>query len=362
MRYGRIQTVMAAGGVALGALACGPKAAVPSVSEAWESPAPVSAAATNENRADNSGSAPGARRSPAASERGRAAAVVNDRAISMEWLTRELLASHGIDLLAQRISLEVVRQEAQRTGANATPTEIDAEYDKTLRIGASGAGDVSSLTPERRRQLIEQWRTSRGVSASELHMAMERQALLRKIIETRLTPNEEKLREEFARIYGTKAECRHIVVASLRDAERLRPSIDAGEDFAILARRFSLNEVTGPNGGLLPPFTARDETVPGVLREAAFQMSPGQVSNPIKVDGQIHLLKLERRLEPEVVKYDSVRGAVERAWRERTTPVEMEKLFTDLQRRAALRIEDSTLRQQYRQRLREGRLMGPELQ
>src|SRR5207247_5016157 len=137
-------------------------------------------------------------------------------------------------------------------------------------------------------------------------------------------------------IDGTKVECRHIGVATLRDAEKLRPHIDAGEDFATLARRSSLNDVTAPNGGLLPQFSKNDETIPAVLREAAFRMEPGQVSNPIQINGQLHLLKLERQVPPTIIKFESVRASVEQSLRERLTPLEMENLLTALQQQTVL--------------------------
>lgn len=335
-----------------------PDRANPSVADAWQQPQTPASPPRKNDLAPSPGF-DAASHAPADSA--VAVATVNGRPIARDWLARALIASHGLDLLLQRMSLEVVRDEAARAKVSVTPADIDAEYDLTLKLGESGVPDRKDLTPERRKQLIEQWRTTRGVSAEELRLAMERQALLRRIATQRLTVNEPMLRDEFARIYGTKVECRHIVVASLRDAEKLRPFIDAGEDFAVLARRHSINDMSGAREGLLPPFTARDETVPGVLREAAFRMAPGQVSNPIKVDGQYHLLKLERRIPPDVVKFEAVRSAVERALRERRTPVEMEKLFTALQQQAALRIDDAELRRQYLDRLRDGRIAGPPL-
>ncbi|MCK6482880.1 MAG: peptidylprolyl isomerase [Phycisphaerae bacterium] len=299
---------------------------------------------------------PRAAESPAAD--GPAIAEVNGRPISREWLSAALIQTHGLTLLLQRIALEEVRQEAARAGVSATAAEIDDEYDLTLKL-AEPRGEP--LTPQRRKQLIEQWRLSRGVSDDELHIAMERQALLRRLAEQRLTINEQQLRDEFSRLYGAKVECRHIVLAGLRDVDRIRAMIEAGEEFETLARRHSLNDITATNDGLLPPFSQRDETVPGVLREAAFRMSPGQVSNAIQVDGQYHLLKLEKRLPPETIRFEDVRGAVERSLRERLLPIEMDKLFAELQRKANLKILDPVLSRQYEEGRREGRITGPAL-
>src|SRR5205814_8464728 len=129
---------------------------------------------------------------------------------------------HGLNLLVQKVALDVGQQEADKSKITVTSPEIDAEYDLTLQLSSSTEEHRKALTPQRRAQLIEQWRLSRGVSAEELRLAMHRQALLRKLAAARLAINEPMLRDEFARIYGTKVECRHIVLAALRDADKLR--------------------------------------------------------------------------------------------------------------------------------------------
>lgn len=355
--------------IALLFAACKSNPPSPTIGEAWQHDAPRPGSPSTESPAPNhvrtasrndlEQPSTGDSITPPASA--GAVASVNGQTITRDWLSRELIASHGLSLLTQKVALEVVRQEAQKGKLVLSPAEIDAEYDLTLRFASMTEAERKALTPQRRAQLIEQWRQSRGVSVEELRLAMERQALLRKLAAERLTVNESMLRDEFARIYGTKVECRHIVVASLRDADKLRTRLDAGDDFATLARRSSINNISAPDGGSLPPFSQNDETIPALLREAAFRMEPGQVSNPIQINGQIHLLKLERRIAPTIITFESVRAAVESALRDRLTPVRMETLLSSLQEQAVLKIDDPVLRQQYHDAVKSGRLTGPAL-
>ena len=330
-------------GAALFALACActPKTPPTTVTEAWERPA---TRPTNDEP-----------EAPQAAP--RVVAVVNGHPVSREWLANELIAAHGINLLLQRIWLELVKEEAAKAGITANLREIDTEYDLTLGIGAGEAGGA-----EKRQAFIDQWRRSRGVSEQELRLAMERQALLRKLAARRLSVSEQMLREEFARLYGTKVECRQIVLPSPRDADRLRPAIEAGEDFATLARRYSADTTTAPQGGLMPPFARNDEAVPELVREAAFRMSPGEVSNPISARGKYVILKLERRLTAELIKFESVRASVEESLRKRLLPVEMEKLFGSLQRGSTVKINDAVLRRLYQAEIEAGRVTGPGLE
>ncbi len=333
--------------------ACQPESELPTISGRLERAARRPTPPADDNAQPETGAAPAAAERPAA--------VVNGRVIARQWLAGSLIETHGLNLLMLRISLEVVQQQAVQADLSITGDDVQAEYDHLLSTVNERLGGGKSLTDERREQLIERWRATRGVSEGELALAMRRQAYLRKLAETRFVVNEKMIRAEFERIYGTKVECRHIELASLRDVDKVRPFVAAGEDFAMLARRHSINDLTAPKGGVLPPFSRGDETIPGVLREAAFRMEPGQVSNPIKVDGSYHLLKVERRIAPEIIQFEDVRASVERALRKRRLPAEMERLLPELLNRAAVRIDDPVLRRQYEQRRGEGRIIGPAL-
>jgi foldase protein PrsA len=343
-RCGLILFLLAAG--------CEAPQPAPSMADAWRAP-----------RGDSSRAAPRgtALASDADASAGPAVASVNGRPIPAEWLTRALIETHGLELLVQRMTHEMVRQECEKAGLSINDADVDAEYDLALKAGDSELRGGGELTPQRRRQLVDRWRATRGVSEQELRLAMERQALLRKLAASRVPVGEPALRDEFARLYGAKVECRHIVLASLRDVDRVKPYVDAGEDFATLARRYSVNQISGAKGGLLPPFSRGDETIPAVLREAAFRMEPGQASNPIQVNGEVHLLRLERRIPPDVIRFEDVRGACERSLRERLTPREMETRLAELNRAAVFSISDPTLRAQYIERRNQGRIVAPPL-
>lgn len=347
---GMVAFAFAVAGAALAGPGCTPQPQSTSISDAFQrrNGPPADAAASPGSGAAAAGgdeTAPG----------GDAIAVVNGRPIGREWLTRALIQTHGLELLVLKVSLELVREEADARGLAITAADIDREYDLTLQVAESGGGEV---TPQRRQQLIDRWLLARGVSAEELRLAMQRQALLRKLAGQRIKLDETTIRDEFARMYGAKVQIRHIELASQRDVDRIKPYVDAGEDFARLAQQYSTNEVSASKGGLLPPFTRHDETIPGALRQAAYALSPGQLSNPIKVENRYHLIKLERIIEPTVIRFEDVRPAVEASLRNRVLQPEMERLLSELQQRAKLTIHDDVLRAQYADGIKRGRING----
>ena len=143
-------------------------------------------------------------------------AIVNGAAIDRRAFTRLLIESRGLSLLQQIVMREAARQEAQRQGFTISPADVDREYDLTLQAARFNGKDPEKLTPARREQLIEEWTQSRGVTRTELTIAMERQACLRKLAEKDIETTDEMLQKEYARVHGEKVEVRHLQAPALR--------------------------------------------------------------------------------------------------------------------------------------------------
>lgn len=82
----------------------------------------------------------------------------------------------------------------------------------------------------------------------------------------------------------------HILVDSKEKAEEIKAKIDAGADFAAMAKEHG-TDATAQNGGELGWFTHAD-LVPA-FADAVFAMEPGTVSGPVETDFGWHLIKLE---------------------------------------------------------------------
>ena len=295
---------------------------------------------------------------------GRAIAYINDSPISQAEFLRLLLDARGLPVLQQVLVREAARQEAARRSISVTQADIDHEFDLALRGDRFNGKDVEALTPSRRDQLIEDWTRTRGVSRTELYIAMERQAILRKILKAemeRATIDDAMLQREYRRTYGEKVVIRHIQFSNHRVATQIRQRLDLGERFEDLVSDYSQNALTKIRQGLMPPFASEDETVPPILAKAAFEMQPGEVSNPIEVDGYFHIIRLERRIPPVETSIEDVSDALRQSIRARLIEQEIEELGRRLIMGANLRIEDAALREQYLRQQRTGRIEGPPL-
>src|ERR1035437_3799942 len=111
---------------------------------------------------------------------------------------------------------------------------------------------------------------------------------------------------------------------ALAKAQDLRKRIQAGEDFAQLARQESDDTGSGANGGDLG-FFRRKQMVPS-FEEAAFAMQPGDLSEPVKTPFGYHVIKVEAK---ESKSFEDVRPELERRMR----PEQAQKTLEELQKK-----------------------------
>jgi parvulin-like peptidyl-prolyl isomerase len=87
--------------------------------------------------------------------------------------------------------------------------------------------------------------------------------------------------------------------------------LKAGEDFATLAKEISDDSASRAKGGDRGWVENRDADLRKELREVAFKLSPGQVSEPVTVDGSAFLIKVEDRKEASAKALTEVREEIE---------------------------------------------------
>lgn len=287
-------------------------------------------------------------------------AAVNGVGVDRRDFVRLLVQAHGLPLLQRIILRDLARQEAKQAGITVDRAAIEAEYDFTIReaLGANASGEWSG---SQREKFIDELVRMRGWSREELDIVMERQALLRRLVEGRIKITPEELRMAYNREHGEKVEVRHMQLAAARQWPQIKAQLERGEDFGKLASSYSENRASRANGGLLRPFSRGDPTVPAIFVKTAFQLSPGQISDPISYEGGLHVFKLERRIDPTGVPFEHGKSALEANLKRQMAAAEMDKLAAELMQKCELRIEDRTLREQYRTAVGGRQLEGPAL-
>ncbi|AHD11240.1 peptidylprolyl isomerase [Phaeobacter gallaeciensis] len=103
---------------------------------------------------------------------------------------------------------------------------------------------------------------------------------------------------------GDEFNASHILVETEEDAAEVRAELDAGADFATLARERSTGP-SGPNGGELGWF-GKGRMVPE-FEEAVLVMGAGDVSAPVQTQFGWHVIKLNDRRTSAAPTFDEVR-------------------------------------------------------
>ncbi|MGY6646989.1 MAG: peptidylprolyl isomerase [Salinarimonas sp.] len=102
---------------------------------------------------------------------------------------------------------------------------------------------------------------------------------------------------------------RHILVEEEAEAIAVRERLDAGEEFADIARQVSQDPGSARNGGDLGFFTAGRMVAP--FSAAAFELEPGEISDPVETQFGWHVIKVEERRATQLPQFEDMREQIE---------------------------------------------------
>jgi parvulin-like peptidyl-prolyl isomerase len=195
------------------------------------------------------------------------------------------------DTVDRLVSARLALAESQRLGILLDPRQVDealaaAQAQLEQAIGLTGA-DLD-------RWLVE----ARGLEPTRYFAVLRDEVI------------EELLAERAMRAWTLASERCELSVILTRDeatAQALRGRLDAGEDFAELARAHS-TDPSGEDGGRLPPIV-RNELSP--LASVAFRTEVGALAGPLQEGEDWLLLRIDARPEPLVGPWDVIGPAVE---------------------------------------------------
>lgn len=147
---------------------------------------------------------------------------------------------------------------------------------------------------------------------TDLVLENERRAMLANSVLSDVAENavtEEAVEQAYADTYGdagatTEWNASHILLESEEDAVAVKEELEAGADFAELARERSTGP-TGPNGGALGWFGPQ-RMVPE-FEEAVAALEPGEVSDPFETQHGWHVAKLNEVRETDAPTLDEAR-------------------------------------------------------
>jgi peptidyl-prolyl cis-trans isomerase C len=137
---------------------------------------------------------------------------------------------------------------------------------------------------ERYKAMLDTLREEAGLSEADYRRTIEADLLY------------DKLQDLFASQVPTSEEqvhARHILVETEEEAQAVLARLEAGEDFASLAKELSTDEATKEDGGDLGWFP-RGVMVPE-FEETAFALQPGETSDIVQTSFGYHIILVEER-------------------------------------------------------------------
>lgn len=224
---------------------------------------------------------------------------VNGDVITKDELINELIRQTGTGVMDDLIVQRLIAQEADRKGIILTDEDVDAEINRTVQ-------NLSEADKAR-------WNSASPSAKESFRKNTRVRLLVEKILGPDVEITEEGMRDYFDKhkeelSKPTEVRARHILVDSEEKARAIKARLDAGEDFAEVAKKESTDSGSAQNGGDLGFFT-KGRMVAG-FEEAAFSLPVGAVSEPVKTNFGYHIIRVDERKEGVAAEYDKVKDEV----------------------------------------------------
>lgn len=227
-------------------------------------------------------------------------AKVNDSKITKDEFYDKLVEANGKEVLDALISEKIIEKEVEKNKIVVTDEEIEEELNKIREY----YGGDEELTAELK---------TAGYSIDDIKGNITTNLQVTKLLEPSITITED---EKLAYFEANKAslnqaeevKASHILLETKEEADSIKAKIDAGEDFAELAKEFSKDDSNSQLGGDLG-FFGRGAMVPA-FDGVAFSLEVGKISDPVETEFGFHIIKVVEKKEAKVATYEDFKDEV----------------------------------------------------
>ena len=192
----------------------------------------------------------------------------------LDGLIQEKLLSSKYKITEKELNEELDKYQSQFSSTEEFETALTS----------NGYKDLDSFKKELKLNLLQKKAVTDGIKTSE------------KILKAYYKENKTNYD------YVTAS---HILVSTKEEATKIKKQLDAGADFAELAKENSTDTTTAEKGGTLGEF-ARGEMV-SEFEEVAFKQKAGTISSPVQTDYGFHIIQVTKHVQKE---YEDVKEKV----------------------------------------------------
>ncbi|WP_430604965.1 peptidylprolyl isomerase [Enterococcus sp. DIV1224] len=182
--------------------------------------------------------------------------------ISEQEVMDSLKKMQGADSAVQQLIVYQVFED--KYGDDVSTKEIDSQYDQTKKqLGDSFDSQLKSA----------------GYTEQTFKDSIKQSLAFQEGLKKHIKLTDEDLKTAWESFHP-EVEAQIIQVASEDDAKDVKKAVDKGDDFSKLAKDKSTDTTTKEDGGKVK-FDSTTTTVPAEVKEAAFKLKDGQVSDVI---------------------------------------------------------------------------------
>ena len=231
-----------------------------------------------------------------------AVATVDGEKITKEALYDEMESQYGASILDSLITNKLVELEAKKEGVQVTDAELEAELDAFIE--SYGGEDTFNSALE-----------YNGMTLDVFKKDMKNSMLIEELLAPQVEITDEDMqtyfdenKEEFNQQEQVRAS--HILVEDEATAQEVLEKINAGEDFAELAKEYS-TDGSAENGGDLGFFGKGDMVAE--FEEAAWALEKDEVSDIVKSEFGYHIIKKTDYQAAEEAKFEDHKDEIKDA-------------------------------------------------
>lgn len=220
-------------------------------------------------------------------------AKVEGETITKNDLYDILAKQYGSSTMNYLIDNKIVEIEAEKENIKLSDKEIEEEMQSYIELNGG---------EEAFNNILEQSR----ITKEDIERDIINYLKIVKLLEPKIKITDEAMKTYFEENKESfneeeQVEASHILAADEATAKEVKEKLNAGEDFAKLAKKYSTDTSNAEDGGELGFIRKGD--MAEEFENAAFAMNIGEISEPVKTEYGYHIIKITDKKEAKEAVY-----------------------------------------------------------
>lgn len=217
-------------------------------------------------------------------------AKVGDMTITKSEFYDELVSQNGAQVLDVLVADKIMQSEVEKQNIVISDEEIEEGFEEMKGFYGSDEDLQTELD-------------NYGLTIEDVKNNIKSNLQIEMLLEPYIDITDEEISEYFEANKATfgqeeQVKASHILVDTEEVAIEVKAKIDAGGDFAELAKEYSTDTSNSEQGGNLGYFA--ESKMVAEFSNAAFSLDIGEISDPVQTNFGYHIIKVEDKMEEKV--------------------------------------------------------------